>query len=124
MSEVQSPPHINELSWGEVKTKDGTFKDAKLWPGGAHAWDWDETGTSHTPGIQPADVEELLEHDAEIIILSEGHEGRLQIKEETINYIEENGAEVRIYNTKKAVEKYNQLASADKPVGALIHSTC
>ena len=29
---------------------------AKLYPGGARAWDWRETGTRHRPGIQPADI--------------------------------------------------------------------
>jgi hypothetical protein len=40
------------------------FKDAKVFPGGAREWDWRETGTRHVPGIQPADVQELIEHGA------------------------------------------------------------
>ena len=56
-----SSPAITHLSWGKLEVADhGTFKDAKLWPGGARAWDWSETGTRHEPGIQPADVAELL----------------------------------------------------------------
>ncbi len=46
-------PKITHLSWGrlEVEGQDGPFKDAKLYPGGAREWDWNETGTSHEPGI-------------------------------------------------------------------------
>jgi hypothetical protein len=40
----------------------GSGKDFKLYPGGGREWDWTETNTGHVPGIQPADVEELLEH--------------------------------------------------------------
>jgi len=36
----------------------GAGKDFKLYPGGGREWDWDETRTWHTPGIQPADVKE------------------------------------------------------------------
>ena len=55
-------PGIKHLSWGRLETEHGEFKDAKLFPGGAREWDWNETGTRHEPGVQPADVEELLEH--------------------------------------------------------------
>jgi hypothetical protein len=56
------PPRITHLSWGRIEVEGGrTFKDAKLWPGGVREWDWNETGTRHRPGVQPADVEELLD---------------------------------------------------------------
>lgn len=116
-------PRITNLRWGHIETDGNTYKDAKLYPGGSRPWDWNETGTSHVPGIQPADVEELLEHDAKIIILSKGINERLQTKDETIDYLEQAGCEYHIMQTEKAVEKYNQLCGRE-PVGALIHSTC
>ena len=70
-------PLITRLSWGSLETESGVFKDARLYPGGAEEWDWNETGTSHDPGIQPADVERLLERDVTVVILSRGfHERR------------------------------------------------
>ena len=48
------------------------FKDVKLWPGGGREWDWGETNTRHEPGIQPSDVEELLVHRPDIVVLSRG----------------------------------------------------
>ena len=61
-------PRIAHLSWGRLEVEGHpTFKDAKLFPGGARAWDWRETGTEHVPGIQSADVEELLEHGATVL---------------------------------------------------------
>ncbi len=54
---------ITRLSWGRLELEAGQrFKDAKLFPGGTREWGWTETGTHHVPGIQPADVEALLEH--------------------------------------------------------------
>jgi len=37
------------------------YKDAKLFPGGSCEWNWRETATEHVPGIQIADVQELLD---------------------------------------------------------------
>ena len=73
-------PRITHLSWGRIEVEGGrSFKDAKLWPGGGRAWDWKETGTRHRPGVQPADVEELLAHGAEVVVLSKGILEALQV---------------------------------------------
>ena len=51
-------PRVLALSWGHMEVEElGNGKDFKLYPGGGRAWDWNETGTRHRPGIQPADVE-------------------------------------------------------------------
>ena len=56
-------PQITFITWGSIQfasedLPDG--KDYKLYPGGGRAWDWGETGTQHKPGVQRADVEELV----------------------------------------------------------------
>jgi hypothetical protein len=101
----------------------GTVKDVKLYPGGGRAWDWNETGTSHSPGIQPADVEELLQHGAKVVVLSRGMVRRLETCPATLDYLRENGVAVHVLETKKAVALYNELAERE-PVGGLFHSTC
>src|SRR5215210_1208827 len=77
MKEAMPSPRITHLFWGHLEVEDRSFKDAKLFPGGSRAWDWNETGTDHVPGIQPADVEELLEHGASVVVLSKGFYERL-----------------------------------------------
>ncbi len=62
----------------------GTGKDFKLYPGGGREWDWRETGTEHSPGVQPADVEELLQNGANVIVLSRGMLWRLKVCPETL----------------------------------------
>lgn len=61
---TEQSPRIITLSWGSVDTEVGTFRDAKLWPGGGRGWGWNETGTDHVPGIEAADVEVLGSQDA------------------------------------------------------------
>jgi len=102
----------------------GTGKDFKLFPGGGRAWDWKETGTNHSPGIMPADVEELLEHGSQVVVLSRGMELRLQTSPETLSMLEEKGITVHVEETKAAVAIYNELAEQGTAVGGLFHSTC
>lgn len=123
MSEATSP-RIEELEWGRVAVQGGrSFKDAKLFPGGAREWDWNETGTRHRPGIQPADVEELLEHGARVVVLSRGQQERLGVPDDTLDWLRERDVEAHVLETRAAVRRYNELRE-DAAVGALIHSTC
>jgi hypothetical protein len=120
----QASPAITGVSWGKLEVEGhGTFKDAKLFPGGARAWDWNETGTRHVPGIQPADVEELLEHGAEVVVLSRGMNLVLQTCPETLALLEERGVAVHVLQSEEAVARYEALRTTAR-VGALIHSTC
>lgn len=122
----ETSPRISSFSWGKVAIEgfDDKFKDVKLYPGGVRKWDWNESGTAHSPGIQIAEVEELVENGAKEIILSRGVYRRLKVKDDTLEYLESQGIPVHILDTNNAVKKYNELAEANKKVGALIHSTC
>ena len=130
MPELDSSPRITHVSWGRLEVEfasdDGTrsFKDAKLYPGGARVWDWNETGTSHTPGIQPADVEELLEHGASVVVLSRGMNERLQVQPKTLDRLDDAGVAPHVLPTDSAVDRYNELQAADEAVAGLFHSTC
>lgn len=118
-------PRIKRLSWGliEVEGEERPFKDAKVFPGGAREWDWNETGTRHVPGIQPADVEELLEHGATEVVLSKGIYQQLRVCPETIEMLKGRGIPFHILQTEEAVRLYNELREK-KRVGGLFHSTC
>jgi len=123
-SDGPASPRITGLAWGRIEISDGrTFRDAKLWPGGGREWDWTETGTHHEPGIQPADVAEILEHGAETVVLSRGVYERLRTCRETLDLLARKGVVVEVLQTERAVERYNALAETG-PVGGLFHSTC
>jgi hypothetical protein len=120
--EVRSP-RITNLAWGRLEVEGGIFKDAKLFPGGARAWDWNETGTRHELGIQPGDVEELLERGTTAVVLSKGFYGRLGVTPEALQMLEDRGVAAHVRQTEEAIALYNELRETQK-VGALIHSTC
>jgi len=101
----------------------GAGRDFKLYPGGGREWDWSETGTHHVPGIQPADVAELMEHGSQVVVLSRGMQLALQASPETLHLLRENGIACHVEETRVAADLYNQLAQTE-PVGGLFHSTC
>ena len=118
------PPRVARLSWGRIELVDGrSFRDVKLSPGGARAWDWSETGTHHLPGIQVADVAELVDHGAELVILSRGVWKRLRTQQATLDWLAERGIDAELLPTKEAVARYHALLD-ERRVGALLHSTC
>jgi hypothetical protein len=122
---TNASPRIRHLVWGriEVEGVETPYKDAKLWPGGSREWDWNETGTRHEPGIQPADVQELLVHGATTIVLSRGVQRRLGIRPDTLELLEEQGVTAHVLPTGEAVRLYNELREGEA-VGGLFHSTC
>jgi hypothetical protein len=123
MDPKKNSPRITHLSWGRLETEDGPYKDARLYPGGTEEWNWKETGTSHDPGVQPADVERLLERGATVVVLSKGFHERLGITPEALAMLEEREIPAHIAQTEEAAEIYNELRKTER-VGALIHSTC
>jgi hypothetical protein len=117
-------PRIIDIVWGKTEVEGlGVGKDVKLWPGGGREWDWRETGTQHVPGILPGDVEELVEHGAEVIVLSKGMQLRLQTSPETLDLLRRKSIEIFHQESKAAADLYNKLALSH-PAGCLIHSTC
>lgn len=118
-------PLIESSSWGRLEVVGfGTFKDAKLWPGGARAWDWRDTGTHHEPGVQVTDLDELIEGGARVVVLARGRHQSLRVPSSIIETLEAKGVAVHVAETGKAIELYNQLAESNQPVGGLFHTTC
>src|SRR6266516_5315234 len=116
MDQDKRSPRILGISWGRIEVEDlGDGKDFKLYPGGGRDWDWAETGTRHSPGIQPADAEELLAHGATSVVLSQGMDKRLQVHPATLRYLQERSVMVQVAQTCDAVKIYNDLA-----VGTLV----
>ncbi|MGK6323102.1 Mth938-like domain-containing protein [Sphingomonas sp. DT-51] len=121
---VRPSPRINHLSWGAIEAEGlPRARDLKLYPGGGREWDWRETGTRHEPGIQPADVQELIDNGSEVVVLSRGMHLRLKTAPETLAMLARAAIAVHVLETSAAVDLYNTLA-LDSAVGALLHSTC
>ena len=119
---------ITNLAWGELELTIGEqtfhFKDCKIWPGGAREWNWNETRTHHSPGIQPSDIEEILEHGVEVIVLARGQLGRLGVSTETKDFLRNRGVSYHIEKTRKAVTLFDEMVQKGIRVGGIFHTTC
>ncbi len=117
-------PRIAAVNWGRIEVEGvGTFRDAKVFPGGAKEWDWNETGTAHEPGIQPADVTELLNNGATTIVLSQGMLSRLHVCPQTLRLLAKHHVATHVLPTAEAVALYNRLCARERVAG-LFHTTC
>lgn len=125
MNSANRSPRITGVSWGrlEVEGEAEPYKDAKLFPGGSREWNWRETQTRHRPGIQIADVQELVEHGAKVVVLSRGMAECLHVSRETLDFLKERQIPAHVLPTQHAVALYNNLAQTE-PVGGLFHTTC
>jgi hypothetical protein len=123
--EHQNSPIIEHLSWGVMEVAGlGSGKDVKLWPGGGRAWDWTETNTRHVPGIQIADIAQLIDQGANVVVLTRGMDLVLQTCAETIAWLNDHDVLYHILETRQAAKMYNELAMQGFPVGGVFHSTC
>ena len=100
------------------------FKDCKVWPGGAREWRWGETGTHHSPGIQPTDIEEILSQNVDVIVLGRGQLGKLCISAETEELLRKRGISYHVEKTRKAIALFNEMVQDGKRVGSVFNSTC
>lgn len=116
---------IDRIEWGNitVKADSFSFKDVIIHNDSVEEWDWKKTGTKHDPGIQIADLIQIIDK-IDHIVLSTGFKNQLRVQDNTLNYIKFKKKNYYVLNTEEAVKKYNQLARAGHRVGALIHSTC
>lgn len=110
----------------EVTINDQTyrFKDCQVWPGRVKEWDWNLTGTRHRPGIQPADIDDILAHNVDVMILSRGMECMLYTWPDTEHLLRSRGIAYHIAETQQAVDLFNTLTRQGKKVGGVFHSTC
>jgi len=88
----------------------GSGRDFKLYYGGGRAWDWSETNTHHNPGIQIADVIELLEAGVTTVVLSRGMHLALQICPDVVDHLRHRSVLFFVEETRAAVKIYNELA--------------
>ena len=58
------------------------------------------------------------------VILSNGMDGVLKVKPETLDYLKNKEKIAHCAKTEEAVALYNELSRQGKKVGILIHSTC
>lgn len=69
------------------------------------------------------DLQEVLESPPDLLVVGQGHVGRMQVPARTRQRLEEAGMEVIAEPTTRACETYNRLRR-ERRVAAALHLTC
>jgi hypothetical protein len=116
-------PRISHLSWGRIEVEGHLPFTLRFFPA-AHG---NGTGVRRAhvmcPAFSPPNVQELIEHGARTVVLSEGVWERLQVCPETLDVLSRNDIQVEVLQTEAAVERFNELRE-NIAAGGLFHSTC
>uniref|UniRef100_A0A2K6QMB7 Mth938 domain-containing protein n=1 Tax=Rhinopithecus roxellana TaxID=61622 RepID=A0A2K6QMB7_RHIRO len=78
----------------------------------------------HSPGVQPADVKEVVEKGVQTLVIGRGMSEALKVPSSTVEYLKKHGIDVRVLQTEQAVKEYNALVAQGVRVGGVFHSTC
>lgn len=122
---MEKSPLVTHCSWGKIEVDGfGQFKDVVLVPGEAREWIWEEPNRSHKSANSVELLKSLAETGADVVILTRGVDGVLQVPEETLAYARVNNIDLRVELTPDAIKLYGELVSRDVLVAAAIHTTC
>lgn len=111
-------PRVENYEFGHI-TIDGEAytNDLKVFPNGVKPDWWRSKG--HL--LQPDDIDDVIDHGPDKLVIGQGNSGRMQIAEETKKELQQEGIELLAEKTQDAVETYNE---ADADVIGAFHLTC
>ncbi len=95
------------------------FRDLIIYPERIRENWWRKEGHS----LCYEDIKEIVEYKPEVLVIGTGYFGAMRVPPEVVNYLQSQGIEVIIKNTKEAVSTFNKLRRVKKVVGAF-HLTC
>ncbi len=67
---------------------------------------------------------ELDKIDIDTVVIGTGYNGLMRVDDEVVKWFRDKGLEVHVYDTRRAVEKYNELVAKERKVLAMFHLTC
>jgi len=111
---------IDSYKFGQMVI-DGTkySKDVIIFPDKIKSPWWRETGHS----LKLNDIRDVLNQNPETLVVGTGYMGLMKVEDEVENYFREQGIQLIIQNSKKAVKTFNKKQSEGKVFGAF-HLTC
>ncbi len=111
---------IDSYSFGRMVVDEQTYTaDLIIFPSRIESSWWRKTG--HRLCLQ--DIEEALEEKPEVIVVGTGFTGLMKVEEEVKREVCSKGILLFIEKTKEAVQKFNEISTLKKTVGAF-HLTC
>ena len=74
--------------------------------------------------LQVDDLDDVVRARPDILVIGTGYYGRMQVPEETRQFLRDQGIEVREARTSEAVAEFNELQKEYARIVAALHLTC
>jgi hypothetical protein len=112
---------ISDYEFGRIAVADKTYtSDVIVAPEQViDSW-WRKEG--HI--LQIEDLDDIVNAKPDMLIIGTGYYGRMQVPDETEQYLEERGIKVLQAKTRDAVTEFNQLQKEYARIVAALHLTC
>jgi hypothetical protein len=112
---------INSYNFGSICIDDHDYSaDVIIFPERVTSPWWRAQGHNLTTD----DLAEVLKSPPDILVIGTGYYGRMKVPRDTLRALQENGIELRVSDTRKAVEEFNRLQQRSAAVVAALHLTC
>ncbi|MHC4727947.1 MAG: MTH938/NDUFAF3 family protein [Planctomycetota bacterium] len=74
--------------------------------------------------VSDQDLRAIIKNKPTVLIVGNGKSGKLKIPNETRHYLLEEEIQLEIDDTKKAVERFNELSKTGVKIAAALHLAC
>jgi hypothetical protein len=112
---------ITGYEFGRIEIDGLTYNaDVIIAPDGIRSPWWRKEGHN----LQLEDLSAILAAKPEVLLVGTGYYGRMKVPAEIRSYLEKQGMELRVSDTREAVRAFNALQQDAARVVAALHLTC
>lgn len=113
--------HIDSYKFGEIVIDGVSYNSDLIILGGTveSGW-WRKQG--HSLAVE--DLSSVIAAGPSVLVAGCGASGMMKVPQQTKTVLQENGIELEAVDTRKAVQRFNELAKAGTDVAAAMHLTC
>jgi hypothetical protein len=113
--------HIDSYKFGKIVIDGVSYNsDLIILSGTVESGWWRKQG--HSLAVE--DLASVIAARPSVLVAGCGASGMMQVPQQTMQVLQENGIELEAVDTRKAVQRFNELAKAGTDVAAAIHLTC
>lgn len=113
--------HIDSYQFGKIVIEGKAYNsDCIIMAGIVHSNWWRKQG--HLLSVE--DIETVISAKPAFLIIGCGASGLMKVPDETRQTLQKNNILLEALDTKKAVQRFNELEQAGESVAAALHLTC
>ena len=113
--------HIDSYQFGEIVIDGVEYHSDVIILGDSVNSNW-RRKQGHS--LSPQDLETVIAAKPSILVVGCGASGLMKVPEQTRQTLQEHNIQLESLNTRKAVQRFNELSQAGMNVAAALHLTC